>query len=157
MLVKFISHSSSATRTEGAKLARLFLKNKLSLPGALVISLEGNLGGGKTTFLQGLANELGVKKILSPTFVLLREYSLKGQSFRRFYHFDWYRLDDPQQVEVLGWSEKLADQQNIIAVEWGDKFPSLLPPSAIKIKFKLVQAKERELIINFPPGFSQND
>lgn len=157
MLVKFITHSSSETKKAGEKLARLLLQKRLSLSKALVITLEGNLGGGKTTFLQGLAKVFQIEKILSPTFIIYREYRLKGLPFRKFYHFDFYRLQEASQVQQLGWPEKLADPQNIIAVEWGDKFPALIPKKRIQVKFKLTQLKEREITIQTPSSFSKND
>ena len=77
--------------------------------------------------------------------------------FRKFYHFDFYRLQEASQVQQLGWPEKLADPQNIIAVEWGDKFPALIPKKRIQVKFKLTQLKEREITIQTPSSFSEND
>ena len=153
MLVKYITHSPFETKTLGEKLARFCLSLKRPFSQALVIVLEGHLGGGKTTFLQGMAKVFHLAKALSPSFVLCREYSLKNLPFQKFYHFDFYRLQKASQIEGLGWREKLADAKNIIAVEWGEKFPSILPKEKITVKFKLSKLKEREIQIKIPPSF----
>lgn len=157
MLVKFITHSSQETKNVGGKLARLCLREKFPSAGALVIVLDGNLGGGKTTFLQGLAKVFQIEKILSPTFVIYREYPLKKLPFQKFYHFDFYRLQRASQIEQLDWWEKVGDPQNIITVEWGNKFPSLLPKEKVQVSFKLTKLKEREITIQAPAFFLKND
>ncbi len=157
MLVKYITHSSSETKNLGEKLARFCLKTHPSLTQALVIVLEGNLGGGKTTFLQGMAKAFHLSKILSPTFVLYREYVLKNLPFQKLYHFDFYRLTEASQVNHLGWFSKLSKANNIITVEWGEKFPSILPKEKITVKFKLSKLKEREIQIKIPSSFSKQN
>ena len=78
-----------------------FAKDFLAqLNGRSVIALEGSLGAGKTTFVQGLAESLGIKKrVLSPTFVFLRSYKLENQPFRIFHHFDLYRCQSERDVK----------------------------------------------------------
>ncbi len=154
MLVKFITCSPAETKKLGEKLGRFCCRGLPSLSQALVISLEGDLGGGKTTFLQGLARAFQIKKILSPTFIIYRSYSLTACHFQEFYHFDFYRLQKASQIKKLGWAEKLANPRNVLAVEWGDKFSSLLPLMKIQVEFKFRQLKEREVLLHFPPSWS---
>src|SRR4029450_1956661 len=98
-----------ATMAVGAALAP-FLR-----PGD-VVSLTGDLGAGKTTFVQGVARSLGVQEaVLSPTFTLVRE----SQGFVPIYHLGVYRLDRIQDVIDLGF-EELLDQGGIVFIEWGD-------------------------------------
>lgn len=106
----------------------------LNLKPGTTIALFGDLGGGKTTFLQGLAKGLGVeKRILSPTFIISREYSLSGGGC--FYHFDWYRLENEKQARALG-IEELFGGENIVAIEWADRAKSILPQKRIEVYFK---------------------
>jgi tRNA threonylcarbamoyladenosine biosynthesis protein TsaE len=154
VLVKLITHSPAETKKAGEKLGRFCHSNLSDLNQALVISLEGALGGGKTTFLKGLAKIFQIQNVLSPTFIIYRSYPLKDAPFKEFYHFDFYRLEKPKELKVLGWEEKIADPRKIIVVEWGDKFPSLLPVQKIKIEFKFKKLKEREIVFHFPSSWS---
>src|SRR5438874_4865291 len=90
-----ISHSSAQTQRLGMRLGELLVGGELML-------LEGQLGTGKTTFTQGLAQGMGITEMISsPTFTLLKEY--RGQP--RLFHFDLYRLDDPDEIVALGFEE----------------------------------------------------
>ena len=114
---------------------------------AVVLVLYGNLGGGKTTFLQGFANGLGVKeKILSPTFVILKRFK-SNKNFKNFYHIDCYRLKDSKDILELDFKKLILNPENIIAVEWPEKIKKVLPRKAIRIDFKFINEKTRELTI----------
>ncbi|MGB0774455.1 MAG: tRNA (adenosine(37)-N6)-threonylcarbamoyltransferase complex ATPase subunit type 1 TsaE [Akkermansiaceae bacterium] len=96
-----------------------------------VIALCGDLGAGKTHFSQGLAAGLGFPgRVTSPTFSLVHEY--RGGRLPVF-HFDFYRMDDPEEVIRIGWDDFL-DEEGVVIVEWPDKFPELLPPSTQWLK-----------------------
>ena len=109
---------------------------------AAVVALEGELGAGKTAFAQGFAEALGVKgKIQSPTFVLMKIYSLgqkpksKSRGPRRLVHIDCYRIDAPKDLLRVGLKELLSDPGAIILIEWADRVKKLLPPSTLWLKF----------------------
>lgn len=96
--MEILTNSPGQTKKAGEVLAKEILKTKLS-KGALIIGLEGDLGGGKTTFLQGFAKGLEItEKILSPTFVIMRKFQIARCShaasfkFHYFYHIDCYRI-----------------------------------------------------------------
>jgi tRNA threonylcarbamoyladenosine biosynthesis protein TsaE len=137
-----VINTVSAKQTQD--LGKEFAKQILSIKNqkkAIVIGLLGNLGGGKTTFMQGFAKGLGIKeKILSPTFVVMKR-------FGAFYHFDCYRFDKPEDVLELGWKEISLDPKNIVAVEWPEKIKKFLPKNTIFINFKFIDKNKRE--INF--------
>lgn len=117
-----MTHSPDDTRIVGAALAPLLL------PGD-VISLSGDLGAGKTTFVQGLATALGVeRRVTSPTFTIVHEYSGRYPII----HLDVYRLDSFQEVLDLGFEEFL-DPAAIVLLEWGDAVEPLLPRAHLKI------------------------
>ena len=118
--------SPEETRAVGEALAALLR------PGD-VISLTGDLGAGKTTFVQGAARALGVEDpVLSPTFTLVREY--RGRV--PIYHLDVYRLERMQEVLDLGF-EELVDRRAIVFIEWGDAIEALLPPEHIQVELTL--------------------
>jgi tRNA threonylcarbamoyladenosine biosynthesis protein TsaE len=98
-----------------------------------VVSLTGDLGAGKTTFVQGAAGGLGVTEpVLSPTFTLVREY--RGSV--PIYHLDVYRLDRIQDVIDLGF-EELVDRRALVFVEWGDAIEALLPTEHLQIELRI--------------------
>jgi len=98
-----------------------------------VLALGGDLGAGKTTFVQGLAVGLGiVERVTSPSFVLMREY-LGGRY--PLMHMDVYRLERMQEVVDLGYAESL-DHSNIVVVEWGDMVDPRLPKEHLAIQMR---------------------
>jgi tRNA threonylcarbamoyladenosine biosynthesis protein TsaE len=112
------------------------------LAGGDVVSLTGDLGAGKTTFVQGAARSLGIEQpVLSPTFTLVREY--RGRV--PVYHLDVYRLERIQDVVELGFDE-LVDAGGVVFVEWGDGIDRLLPPDHLRIELTLAgEGEVREL------------
>ncbi|MDD3532262.1 MAG: tRNA (adenosine(37)-N6)-threonylcarbamoyltransferase complex ATPase subunit type 1 TsaE [Candidatus Shapirobacteria bacterium] len=123
----YFTESAQETTALGQKIG-------FNLKPGTTVALFGDLGGGKTTFLQGLALGLGVKeRILSPTFVISRDYPLSSGG--RFYHFDWYRLENEKQAQALG-IEELFGGGNIVAIEWADRAKKILPQKRIEVYFK---------------------
>lgn len=121
MKKEIITENYKQTQKTGQELAKEIIKNKLSKK-ATILLLKGNLGSGKTTFLQGFAKGLGVKeKILSPTFVIMKKFKITKKEFNCFYHFDCYRLDNPKEIFDLGFKEIINNSKNIIAIEWPEK------------------------------------
>ena len=111
-------------------------------PQARVIALEGNLGAGKTTFVQGFARALGIReRVASPTFVVMKEYALShagarsSQNKARLIHIDCYRLATPKDLTALGFLELLKDKSAIILIEWADRIRAILPKDAVWILF----------------------
>jgi tRNA threonylcarbamoyladenosine biosynthesis protein TsaE len=136
-----ITNSSSATQKLGGDLAKDILKRGAKKQ-ALVLGLTGNLGGGKTTFMQGFAKGLGIKdKILSPTFVIMKH-------FGNFYHIDCYRINKPEEILELGFEKIIADPKNIVAVEWPEKIKKFLPQDTIYIGFEFIDDNTRKITYN---------
>lgn len=103
---------------------------------ARVIALSGNLGAGKTTFVQGFAQTLGIKTpIQSPTFVLMKIYSLEKKYLKHLIHIDAYRIESPQELEHLGFHELLNDKDGVILIEWADRIKKILPKDTMWIRF----------------------
>lgn len=105
---------------------------------ATIVGLYGDLGAGKTTFTKTLAEVLGVEEtVTSPTFVLEKIYTLKGQKFSRLIHIDAYRLEGSHELKQLGWDTIVADPQNLIVIEWASNVEDLLPEYTKKISLKV--------------------
>src|SRR3989344_7013228 len=131
-----ISHSPSQTKAFGKKFAKSILKLPLKRH-ARVLSLEGELGSGKTTFSQGFARGLGVKeRVSSPTFVIMKPYKLKTKNYKLFYHIDCYRLKSPKELLELHWKDIVKNPRAIALGEWGNRVQHLLPRDAFHIRFK---------------------
>lgn len=118
--------------------------------GAEVVLLYGDLGSGKTAFVQGVAKYLGIKdKIISPTFVIEKIYKLpRKHNFKHLIHIDAYRLDSPSEMLALGWDDIVASSDNIIFVEWPEKINEILPPGAKKISFTFLDEERRKIEFN---------
>jgi len=127
----------SASVTQTKKIAGDLAKNLKPNRKALVIGLTGELGSGKTTFIQGFARTLGVKdRIVSPTFVLMRRH-------KNLIHIDAYRIDKPKEILGLEWREMTNNPQNIILVEWVEKIKEILPKKYIQVDFKHIDKNKR--------------
>jgi tRNA threonylcarbamoyladenosine biosynthesis protein TsaE len=107
-----------------------------------VVLLIGNLGAGKTTLAKGMAQGLGAaeaEEVSSPTFTLIHEYG-----GGRVYHIDLYRLDEARQVERLG-LEELFERDSLVLIEWGERFPGLMPRARTEIRIRALEDEAREI------------
>lgn len=150
MQSEFITKNAKQTQKLGQILAKEAVKNKRRQK-ALVIGLEGELGAGKTTFVQGLARELGIKeKITSPTFVLMRSFLIgktAGQIFKFLIHLDAYRLADHRDLLGLGIKEILTDKNNLVIIEWADRVAKVMPVGCFLVHFDHVNKNTRKINI----------
>lgn len=146
---KIITKSARETQTFASRIVRNLTRLNLAIfPHARVIALEGNLGAGKTTFVQGFAKALGVKEnVLSPTFVFLKIYPLKKKLCKRLIHIDCYRLDSAQELLHLGFKNFLKDSDAIIVIEWADRVRHIIPRHATWITFRHLSPNQRGIII----------
>ncbi len=152
---KFITQNPLETQDLARKMAQ-------KLSGGQVLCLEGDLGGGKTTFTQGLLNELGFEgPFTSPTFAILKNYrktdnrktdnsQLKTNnnysSIVEAIHIDAYRISS-QDLLDLGWPDFLQKKNCVIIVEWPEKILELLPENSIWLNFRHLDGNRREIIL----------
>jgi tRNA threonylcarbamoyladenosine biosynthesis protein TsaE len=130
-----ISHSADETFQAGLAAAAG------AKPGD-IFALVGDLGAGKTHWVKGLAAGLGSEApVTSPTFTLVHEYT--GGRLP-LYHFDCYRLETPEELLGIGLDEYM-DGRAVLAIEWADKFPTLLPPAARWVRFAIGPGDRREI------------
>ena len=117
------THSPDETQNVAAAFTR-------RLSAGSMVALYGEIGAGKTCFVQGLIHALGITRdVRSPTYTLMNEYA--GQF--RIAHFDLYRLTSPDEILQLGWEDYTDDPELITIVEWADRAESLIPTDAWRI------------------------
>ncbi|MEK7616957.1 MAG: tRNA (adenosine(37)-N6)-threonylcarbamoyltransferase complex ATPase subunit type 1 TsaE [Patescibacteria group bacterium] len=134
----YLTFSEKETKDLGKKLAS-------KLHG--VIALSGPLGAGKTTFVQGFAKGLGIKeKIISPTFVLIRQHKIPN-SKKMLFHIDLYRLENEKQLKGLGLEEIRNDSNHISLIEWAEKAKDFLPKSTSYINFEALDETKRKITV----------
>jgi tRNA threonylcarbamoyladenosine biosynthesis protein TsaE len=109
-----------------------------------VVALEGEMGAGKTTFVRSLVEALGgsSRAVSSPTYVLLNVYPVAGGM--SVYHLDAYRVGGADDFEAIGFDE-LLQQGGIVVVEWPSRVASLIPASALRVRFERVSEDERRV------------
>ncbi len=143
MLHLYKTSSKEETQELGRTLARALL------PGVLV-TLSGDLGAGKTTLTQGILESLGAEKpYTSPTFVIMKEYTLPvatERGIRRIYHVDTYRIAE-KDLEHLGFEEWCSDPTGLVILEWPERVQMLLPMKRIDIILTQKSGLEREIKI----------
>jgi tRNA threonylcarbamoyladenosine biosynthesis protein TsaE len=119
-----------------------------------VVTLAGPLGAGKTCFVRGLAEGLGLDpdRVSSPTFVVCQEYSAAGEgggeddgTSTDLVHVDGYRLEGPDDLETIGWDEIVAARDAVIAVEWPERFGAALPERRIRVEIAHVDETSRRI------------
>ena len=144
---KIITKSAGETKEFAKKTAK-------SLKAGDMLGLVGDLGGGKTTFIKGLAEAFGIKQeVLSPTFTLIKEYKIiqntkhKTQKVKKIYHLDLYRLRTKREAEELGLGELFNEEQAIFVIEWADKIKNFLPKRTKWLEFDFVNENTRKIII----------
>lgn len=130
------------------KRGRDFVMNLCTNPS--LVLLEGELGAGKTVFVKGMADALGISEnqVRSPTFSLIHEYL--GNPFP-LYHMDFYRLSSWDEVVDLGFEEYL-EKGGIVAIEWGGKFLPFFPPPFFVIHIVVTGEKTRSIRVSFVRG-----
>lgn len=160
----YITNSKEETKSLGEQLAK-------KLESGDFLAFYGNLGSGKTTFIQGLAKGLGIKRIIiSPTFIIIRTYKLQlktpafvkasagkqkakvktaTQNSKFFYHIDLYRTETKNDFLSVGLDEIIEDKNNIVALEWAEKMRDMLPDKRIELHFKYIDENKREVTIRY--------
>ena len=137
------SSSEAETIEAGRQLIR-------QLPQRAVVLLIGNLGAGKTTFTKGMVEALGVgsaNEVSSPTFTLIHEYGDPP----KLYHIDLYRLEEAREVESLG-LEEIFDRNAIVVIEWGERFPTLMPEDRVEVRILYGENDNRTITITGLPS-----
>jgi len=131
-MTKIITKSSEETRAWACEYAQ-------NLHGGEIIGLIGDLGAGKTTFSQGIAEGLGVRQnVNSPTYVIMKIYRVekKDSKIKNLVHIDAYRLESENDIENIGALEYFNRKDTVVLIEWADKIKNMLTKKTIFIKIK---------------------
>lgn len=154
--MKYITKSEKQTIALGKKIAK-------TLKGGEILALSGDLGAGKTTLIKGIAQGLGIKKIItSPTFVLMKVYNVangkwlmangkqkraighklqaishKPYAISQLVHIDCYRIKSPQEILDIGANEYFGKEDTVVVIEWADKIKKILSKNLININLSL--------------------
>lgn len=136
-MIGFPSKCKSRSENESAKVANEFIQS--CVKGDRII-LNGELGAGKTFFIKAALASIGISNVNSPSFAIVNEYYNRDH----IYHFDFYRLKNSSELFDIGWQDYLNDDESIIFIEWGKRFPSVLPPERIEIDVEVINGTERE-------------
>ena len=135
-MAEFISHSQLETEEVGRKLAE-------KLPGGSVVAMYGDLGAGKTAFVRGMAQGMGLScRVSSPTFTIVNEYL--GE--RELIHFDMYRLSSADELFDIGWEDYLS-RGAVCAVEWSEKVQDAFFGDEITVRIEKLSDTERKITI----------
>lgn len=143
-----IIKSARETKKLGALIAKTVINSK---PGkhAKVFGLIGDLGSGKTTFIQGFIKMFaGKQRVTSPTFLIFKPYAIKKtfKSHRKVYHVDLYRIHSRKDLAILGFKNILKNPHNIVLIEWAGKIKTLLPKNTIWLHFKHGRNRNERII-----------
>ncbi len=143
---KILTRNSEETKNLAKVLA-------MEIRGGEIICLSGDLGAGKTTFTQGLLEELGAEgPYTSPTFTIMKEYNLSNQAnqlvkLKAVYHIDAYRVNEKDLLE-LAWQDFAGKKDCVTIVEWAERVKNLIPTEALWINFEWLTENEREITIS---------
>jgi tRNA threonylcarbamoyladenosine biosynthesis protein TsaE len=146
-MAEIVSRSVHDTINIGKRLARY-------LKAGDIVCLFGKFGSGKTVLTKGIASGLGIgdNLVISPSFVLIREYK---RAKLPLYHFDLYRLKDEKDILGLGYEEYFYDD-GVTVVEWADRLKTLLPKEYLKVVLKVKGERTRDIeIIPFGSRWAQ--
>jgi len=153
-----VTKNERETKRVAAMFARSIIKELIFGKKAVVVVLSGDLGAGKTTFAQGFAKGLSVKKpVKSPTFVILKRYHLQNvrcqmsdvRCFRYFYHIDCYRFKNARDARALGLAEILKSPANLVLIEWPERIKNILSKKqTITVKFSHINETSRKISFN---------
>ena len=138
--VEYTTRSADETIALGRQLAS-------RLRDVRMVILRGDLGAGKTTLVKGIAEGLNAASqddVTSPTFTLIHEY--RGPDVR-LYHVDLYRIETQRELDTLGLDELLADEGNLVLIEWGEKFPRLVAECDAEIRIQRTEESERRISV----------
>lgn len=142
--MEITTKSAEETHEAGRKLAS-------TLGAGDTLALSGEMGAGKTTFIQGIAQGLGInQRVNSPTFIIMREYSQnENGNAPNFYHVDLYRIEEnaEKEVENLGLLDIINKRESIVVIEWAEKIDSSLPANVKRAEIEILPEGARKITI----------
>ena len=133
-MISIITKNPEATKQIGKNLGQ-------NLSAGSIVALTGELGSGKTTFVQGIGKGLRIRSLIkSPSFVIINEYD----GPLPLYHFDLYRLDNAEEILSLGYEEYFYEKRGIVVIEWAKKIEDFLPEEYLEINLEIMNPVGKE-------------
>ena len=146
------THNEQETRAFASTFAKTILEKIETgiITAPVILALHGDLGAGKTTFMQGFAQGLGIdEQITSPTFTVVQRYSIPASDTGgSLYHMDCYRLDRDSDLGAIGFNDMLTEKNSIIAIEWPERINHDEFNDAITITFEELSEDTRTITIS---------
>jgi tRNA threonylcarbamoyladenosine biosynthesis protein TsaE len=138
MISEYVSENPGSTKSLGALFSKILDRSGMVL-------FSGELGAGKTTFITGVSQGLGIKDTLSsPSFAILNVYKIRGK--RRFIHADLYRLDSIDEILNTGIEDYFYGRSNLVFIEWGDKLRDYLKSDYLEVEFNYMDDLKRQVV-----------
>jgi tRNA threonylcarbamoyladenosine biosynthesis protein TsaE len=135
----------------GIVIADILYYQKMANEDILVVTLQGDLGAGKTTFTQELGKVLGVSEpIVSPTFTIMKSYELEHEQFDTLVHIDAYRFESEEEARPLRLEEVFSTARAIVCVEWPERISSLIPKTAVSVAITITEGEKRQVVVSYP-------
>lgn len=145
--MKLVSESPEDTRAIAAKLVER-LRAAMPRSAATIIALRGELGAGKTTFVQGFAHALGIPDVpKSPTFTLMKRYAVPGTPWA-FWHLDCYRLQGREEAAPLDLHAVFSDPNSIVLIEWPERIGDGIPRDHVEVHMAHAGGDARSIVIS---------
>ncbi len=147
-----IEETKTISKDELQQLAKAVLQaaKEVQKEGATVIALHGDLGAGKTTFVQSLAHMLGVTEhVTSPTFTIMKGYETTSEVFQNLIHMDAYRIDDESELAPLRFNDILQAPGTLFCIEWAEKIAQALPANIIHLTLQVVDENTRTAHLSY--------
>ncbi|MFC1646921.1 tRNA (adenosine(37)-N6)-threonylcarbamoyltransferase complex ATPase subunit type 1 TsaE [Patescibacteria group bacterium] len=142
---KYITNCPEETQKFGKKFADYLIKKEKARNIPNIVCLYGDLGSGKTVFVQGVASGLGIaKRLLSPTFIIVRRYKI-GNIYQYLYHLDLYRMKSSKSLQSIGISEIINNPDFLVFIEWADRLDRFLPKKRIDIHLSVLKNEHHSI------------
>jgi len=133
-----------------AQIIKKLIENLLPEHGAAIMTLRGEVGAGKTTFMQHIGQSFGISEtIISPTFVVMKVYQLDHELFDRLVHIDAYRIEDEAELVPIHVTEMLQTSRTLVCVEWPEHIPSLKTIPHHNIQISIINDVTREFLYEY--------
>ncbi len=141
--VSYQSNSAEQTQKIGSDFAK-------KLKPMDVVFLKGNLGAGKTTFVQGLAIGLGItSRVISPTFVVVRQHEVFDHEITTLYHLDLYRLKDEGEVKSVDFNDYLDDKKGVVVIEWPEVGQNFIKKDVWEVRIQSTGENSRDIEFSY--------
>lgn len=147
---EYLTHTPEETQAVARQLVTTLMGASGVRGTSTIIALQGDLGAGKTVFVKGIADMLGVRDVVtSPTYVIEKVYSLpEGSHWKHVVHIDAYRLQGEEELHTIGWNDIATDPGNLICMEWPEQVGIAVPERAVWVTIHQENDTTRRIVVS---------